>query len=475
MPSIALFFLLPVNWLKERLLRLLLLQFIIVVTVQCGQAQTDKYDIIGYTAPAGWKKEIKNGFVSYSIANTKNNTFCLVSIYKGAASKGSPDADFTSDWQELVAKPYQITAAPVMSEAADQDGKAVRLGSAQFSFNNTPTMALLTTITGNQQLVSILTFTNSQDYVPQLEGLLGSIHFQAPDAGSQATTQTTIPPQGPASTTTAAKADGYQFTTSQFDDGWTGTVQEDWVALTKNNIKVLLHYNQPGARTGGLDPNTLTQNAWNLLVSPRYNDLSGFVTKQNMSYEMVMFGAGTVTDKASGRQVYVVLFQQGNTPWMEFICPDKNTFVQTFGVVENFDGYANTEYFKELIKMSGYNRFAVAASDLPGTWTNNFTGLTQYVNAYTGASAGAMAHSSGTTYSFAASGSYHWELSVAGGMVGNQRFQQVKSDGKFSLSSNWEMYFSDIEGKPRTYPVHFSCIKGARLLWIEGTAFGKGK
>ena len=45
-------------------------------------------------------------------------------------------------------------------------------------------------------------------------------------------------------------------------------------------------------------------------------------------------------------------------------------------------------------KMANYNKFAVAASDLNGKWTNDFSGMTQYVNAYTGADAGANTHAS---------------------------------------------------------------------------------
>ena len=42
--------------------------------------------------------------------------------------------------------------------------------------------------------------------------------------------------------TTIAKQDGFAFTTTNFDDGWTSVVQEDWVQVTKGNIKVLIHY-----------------------------------------------------------------------------------------------------------------------------------------------------------------------------------------------------------------------------------------
>ena len=34
----------------------------------------------------------------------------------------------------------------------------------------------------------------------------------------------------------------FAFTTTNFDDGWTSTAKEDWVEVTKANIKVLIHY-----------------------------------------------------------------------------------------------------------------------------------------------------------------------------------------------------------------------------------------
>ena len=39
---------------------------------------------------------------------------------------------------------------------------------------------------------------------------------------------------------------GVAFTTTNFDDGWTSTVHEDWVEVTKGNIKVLIHYPKSG-------------------------------------------------------------------------------------------------------------------------------------------------------------------------------------------------------------------------------------
>ncbi|WP_449440279.1 hypothetical protein [Pedobacter steynii] len=66
-----------------------------------------------------------------------------------------------------------------------------------------------------------------------------------------------------------------------------------------------------------------------------------------------------------------------------------------------------------------------------------------------------------------------FSCAASNGFIGNIKFQNVKSTGKFTALNNWQISFSDIEGKPKTYNVQFACIKGARVLWIGDTGFGK--
>ncbi|MEK7225858.1 MAG: hypothetical protein AAB221_09265, partial [Bacteroidota bacterium] len=163
-------------------------------------------------------------------------------------------------------------------------------------------------------------------------------------------------------------------------------------------------------------------------------------------------------------------YSGGNGRYLEFITSNKYSFEQEFGAY-----HQTTSGWEKLEKMANYNRFAVAASDLKGKWTSNFSGLTQYVNAYTGASAGADTHASNESFEFAAGNTYKWSIGVASGFVGNIKFQSAKSNGKFSVPNNWQLYFSDMEGKPKTYNVQFTCIKGARILWIGDTGYGKAE
>jgi hypothetical protein len=219
------------------------------------------------------------------------------------------------------------------------------------------------------------------------------------------------------------------------------------------------------------------KNAWNILVAPRYSAAANMNFKPHISWQSIEFADADLTEAATGEKVYVVFFKKhysnGSGTHIEFICPDRQTFENEFG------RYNAEETWDKVERMAGYNRFAIGARDLSGTWTSNFSGMTQYVNAYTGASAGADTHASSQKFVFGNVNTYNWDIGVASGMVGSIKFQTAKSSGKFTLPNVWQVHFSEMEGKPKTYDAYFSCSKGARVLWLSDvtypgyTAFGK--
>lgn len=265
----------------------------------------------------------------------------------------------------------------------------------------------------------------------------------------------------------------YSFSTTNFDDGWVSTVQEDWIQVTKGNIKVLIHYPNKNADAYNSVLMDGLKNAWNILVAPKYSSASNFEFKPISSWQSIEFAEGDAVEKTTGTSVHIVLFKMnysnGSGKYLEFITPDKKTFEQEFGP------YHETSYGWEKVEgMANYNKFAVAATDLTGKWTNNFSGTQQYANAYTGASAGMDTHSSNQNFEFGPQNTYKWDLSVASGFVGNIKFQNVKSSGQFSMPNNWQINFSDLEGKPKTYNAFFSCIKGFRILMLEDAGYPTG-
>lgn len=293
-------------------------------------------------------------------------------------------------------------------------------------------------------------------------------------------------------TITTSTQNGFAFSTTNFDDGWTSTIQEDWVEVNKGNIKVLIHFPKEGTIFPA-EPDVLTKAAWNIFVTPRYSNLKNFKTSYVEDSKRPYLGMGYATENKTGKSVFVVLFRRGGG-WFEVVTPDNNSFTQEFGfnpesirwgsiseymggwVLDNSKGSivkADPEIFDRLEKMVSYNRFAVAASDLnnSGEWKDHFSSNTFYANYYTGAYAGMSTYSSSAWFVFKAGYNYHWELVAVNSYGGIANAAQAKSDGTFKSLNDWQLYFSDMEGKPKTFDVYFSAIKGGRVLWMNDAKY----
>ena len=256
---------------------------------------------------------------------------------------------------------------------------------------------------------------------------------------------------------------GFAFSTTNFDDGWISTILEDWVEVKKGNIKVLLHYPKEGT-VFPADPEPLTNGAWNILVAPRYKNLRNYKTTYISTYNRPYLGMGYATEIATEKNVFIVFFLQERA-WIEFITPDKNTFIQQFKFdPETIQWDSESDLMIPLSNMTRYNKFAISSSDLKGKWTSDFTGIQQMYYVYTGQYAGMNMNQSNEEFNFNEGNTYSWKLLVIKGMVGDAKYTEVKSSGKFEVPNNWQVKFSMIETRARTYHAYWSCIKGARIL-----------
>jgi hypothetical protein len=150
-------------------------------------AQKETYDLVSYTAPKGWKNEVLTNSTNYIITNNANNSWCQIRIIKSSASKGNIDRDFQSEWQELIVPNYKPTGAPQVIKTEQSDGWKIKTGGGKFIFNNSNAMVTLTTMSGYNRCVSIVTITNSQDYVKDIDALLASVKLKKPETINQQT------------------------------------------------------------------------------------------------------------------------------------------------------------------------------------------------------------------------------------------------------------------------------------------------
>jgi hypothetical protein len=424
--------------------------------------------------PKGWTKEAKESAIQLTKEDA-SGAFCLITLYKSLPSDKEAKENFDASWEALVKDMLDIKTDAEMQPQVTENGWDVQSGHAPFEKDGVKGIALLVSSTGYNKLVNVLIMTNTDAFEKDVTAFLESIDLKKP-AGSTTTKQNTgtvkppvnnNPPEG----STPAVKSQFKFNTTNFDDGWNATEQEDWVEVTRGSIKVLLHYPKEGTIFPA-DPEPLTNAAWNILVAPHYSNLKNYRTAYISAYERGYIATGDLTDNKTSKQVFVVFFRKGNTGWMEIITPDKNSFINEF----KFDPTTvrwDTEdaTVAPLLKLPGYNRFAIAASDFTGTWHDHFASNTYYANIYTGASAGMSTYSSSQTFVFGANQTYKWDLVAANSYGGNTKFASAKGAGTFKVLNNWQIYFSQMEGKPKTYDAYFSCTKGGRVLWMNDASY----
>lgn len=434
-------------------------------------AQKEIFDIATYTVPNGWKKQISESTLQFTKEDTNQGTYCAITLFKSMPSTANAKENFDLTWTSVVKQMVSTNAEPQLQPSETENGWETQSGFATFDSEGTKNVVYLITSCDNVSMMSMIILTNSEIYQTEVTNFIESVILKKSKTIAKKPIKKSVNTSQSIST---AKKDGFAFTTTNFDDGWNSTVQEDWVEVTKENLKVLIHYPNKPIDSYSSDLMTGLKYAWDMLVAPKYSSATNMEFKPLSSWQSIEFAEAEMVEKATGKTVYVVFFKKhfnnGSGKFIEFIATDRFSFEKEFG---SYTNEALAASWDKIANMTNYNKFAVAATDLKGKWTSNFSGMTQYVNAYTGADAGANTHASNENFEFGAGNTYKWDLGVASGFVGNIKFQSVKSAGKFTVLNNWQVKFSDIEGKPKTYNAQFTCIKGARVLWIGETSFGK--
>ena len=442
----------------------ILLFCFLCVCVETSFAQKETFDLVTYTVPKGWKKEVKaDSYTSYSITNKQKKTYCQIFIMLNTESKGGIKEDFESEWQNLIVKQYNVTEKAQATEPLTEGGWQMKAGMAPFTFNNGTSTAMLTTMSGFNKAVSIVAVTNSNDYISAIQQLLESVEMKKPSTDNQVNQPAIQPVLQPTIQPTANSK--FAFTSTNFDDGWVGTEQPDWVRVTKGITVVLIHYAQPNIRDfNNLDESTAF--VWNTIVVPRYSNISNLWIRKKWYADGDFMNAkyyaeADLTENATGKKVHVVLYKSGNAgKWIEFITPDKVSFQNLFTVVYQQDG---TNWDK-LSVMANYNKFAVTAGDLPGNWKSSSGAGIEYYNVYTGNNMGMASSSSTTEFIFQPDGTYTSVYKGVDGFNGNNRYVGETNKGK-CIVSNWEMKLTNrFKGATETFTIQFEAVKGGRIL-----------
>lgn len=417
-------------------------------------AQKTEFDLIVHVAPGGFKADKTATSLTYSKQDSATGGFCTITLTKSQASDRGSRENLKEHWKSVLQKAVKV-GEPEIQPSASDNGWVAESGVGSFEIDGKKGVALLMTATGHGRVSSIVILTNTDAYATDIASFLGSVSFKKP-TGSPTVTKPPVPVPG----------GKFQFTTTNFDDGWVGATDADWVSVTKGSLKVRVHYPNKTADAYDSVLKTQTQRAWNTLVAPRYSGIKNFQDRSIQSFESIGFAEANAVDKATGKSVYVVLFKkhrnQGDGKYIEFVTDSKATFEK------QFMPYRNEEFgWEKLENFAGRNRFAVAGSDLVGTWTTRgYAGLAYYYVS-SGAFAGATSTSTADEYRFVTGGKYSSDHSGASGQVGNLKFSRQTYKGSYS-TNQWSVRMTNrFKGEDEVFQCHFEAVKGGRILVLR--------
>lgn len=414
--------------------------------------QPRTYDIISFQQPANWTKDSTASKLSFQTSNNKNGNWCKLTIYKSVPSQGSVENDFTKDWQELVEK--TVTPEDVrVSQTEFADPWYIRSGTGSFTFNGRQAIVSLTIFSNRSVYVSLVAMTNSADHVKDIEDFVSHFNLAVPEQNT--------PPVSTASPSEADPAPGtYQFSSTNWDDGWTSSIYPDRVEVTRPGIRVLLHHQTPDNVEAG----------WQSLITPRYEvseiNLKDYGTPTSAGMTYYILGANA-RERATGKQVYVAVFRgDGGNTVIEVVADTYDAFSGIFAnaVTETLpwdpSKTKTTTYWNKINTMYGRNRFAIGTQDLAGTWFCGDTVRLGNSSRYSSAATNLITINT-YEYKFQAGGSY--VLTQGSGTGSDTRSDNIKlirqeRKGNYT-NGTWELRIDEEQ-----YAAYFRAVPGGRTL-----------
>ena len=153
-------------------------------------AQTESFDIANYKPPVGWKKDVKQSVVNFTLVDNVKNTYCIIGVYSSVVSTGNEMADFKNEWNELVIKPLGASANPQTNSAAFYDGRKIVVGTSGFNNNGSENIVILISYSGFGRVMSVVTLMNNNIYQADLKSFLEGLSFNHSSSPKSAVTNT---------------------------------------------------------------------------------------------------------------------------------------------------------------------------------------------------------------------------------------------------------------------------------------------
>jgi len=204
--------------------RLLVLVLALVPVASAGAKET--FDIARFTAPPRWQTSTSPGLVTFQ-APPSPGSGAQMFLFASEASRGSPEQNFRTAWQKLIAAQLGGLAPASTGSETTPDGWTAVTGLAPYSKPGGTWRAMLVVATGHGRTVSIMVHLLGTAHDGEVDAFFKDLDLVPPQGASPVATM--APPAAGSATpssTGAADLGGMSFTPPR---GWNRTTRADAV------------------------------------------------------------------------------------------------------------------------------------------------------------------------------------------------------------------------------------------------------
>lgn len=278
-----------------------------------------------------------------------------------------------------------------------------------------------------------------------------TIHFEGNSLRMKSESGENSPAQTPRTT---SKSHNFTKSTTNFDDGWVGTPQTEFVSLKRNGVEVRLFYANSEWENSIPSTTQYDDFYWEKTVTPYFN-VGNLAKWSDAGFFMEKAIQADAVDKQTGKRCFVTLWfvgQGGNRGVTVVVAPNRNDFQREFPNLKNISNLNNA------------NRFAVTAQDIVGTWLSGTGGGGLDYYTPDGKFIVSNTLSQDDEFIFNANGTYQHIYKSANLNMGSNQFAKLQYQGKFSVT-DWELTATNhYQGKTARFTGQLVAVRGGYLL-----------
>lgn len=408
-----------------------------------------QFDIFTCQAPAGYV--LKDNKEKLFFEKIEGSAYCQLYLWKATTGESDPEKDFARDWNNFAVTPYQVSA-PETKEMNSADGWTVTNGAARGTYKNIQFVISISTYSKGAVTYAIVSVLNDRKYLADVDQFTATVD---PDLKKFKPGSSLAKPvvNQPGQLMNMAKP------TTNFDDGWMARAQTSYVQLQKSNTEIRLHYVDAALDDAKSNMIDAPEYYWKHYIEP-YFSVRQPEKWSGVQYPVIYFMQGNATNKQTGASCFVaikIVYNGGARP-IVVISPDQSSYQRQFPHPNDLD------------RMLSYNKFAVTAKDIIGTWNGGGGGGLEYYNAYTGNYMSSHTLSTTDEFSFNSNGTYSSMYRSANINGGNAQFGGQDFKGKFSCT-DWQLSASNrYRGATTNFNAQLIAVKGGYLLYLQDKA-----